>query len=171
MTCDFRTQSWNPGHPSALVLPSPLIYNQTSKSQEPVLLINYLLPELRVGLPGQIKSQGVVWGGEKDMRSRGKPAPLSGAAPHNSCEEFHTHPGVYILGDTCPILLTPSHASKSQPHLAAFGCSNLHGGPHTCGDVPPTHLSTPVLCFNSQAILCAHVRAHINITLVQAEGL
>lgn len=58
MTCDFRAQFWNPGHPSALVLLSPLIYNQTSKSQEPVLLINYLLPELRAGLPGQIKSKG-----------------------------------------------------------------------------------------------------------------
>lgn len=153
MTCDFRAQSWNPGHPSALVVLSPLIHNQTSKSQEPVLLINYLLPEPRAGLPGQIKS-----GGGGDMSSSGKPVSLSGATPHNSCEEFHTHPSVYILGDTSPILPTPSYAYKSQLHLAAFGCSHPHGGPHTCGDVPPTYLSTLVLCFNSQAILCAHVQ-------------
>lgn len=99
MTCDFRAQSWNPGHPSVLVLLSPLIYNQTSKSPEPALLINYLLPERRAGLPGQIKSSG---GGGKDMSSRGKPAPLSGAAPHNSCEEIHTHPSVYLLGGHKP---------------------------------------------------------------------
>lgn len=155
MTCDFRDQSWNPGHPSALVLPSPLIYNQTSKSQERVQLINYLLPELRAGLPGQIKSRG--GGGEKDMSSRGKPAPLSGAAPHNSCEEFHIHPSMYILGDTSPILPIPFYVSESQLHLAAFGCSHPNGALHTCGDVPHTHLSTPVVCFNNQAILCSHV--------------
>jgi hypothetical protein len=107
MTCDFRAQSWNPGHPSALVLPSPLIYNQTSKNQERVLLINYLLPELRAGLPGQIKSGGGGWGGHELKRGA---SPLSGAVPHNSYKEFHTHPSVYILGDTSLYLLMhPSH--------------------------------------------------------------
>lgn len=147
MTCDFRTQSWNPGHPSALVLPSPLIYNQTSKSQEPVLLINYLLPELRVGLPGQIKSQGVVWGGEKDMRSRGKPAPLSGAAPHNSCEEFHTHPGVYILGGHMPHF---AYTFSCIQVTTTSGCLWLLKSPRRathlwrCSTHPPEHTG-PVL--------------------------
>lgn len=47
-----RDLLFSPGfcvHPFALVLASPLISSQTLKSQEPVLLINYLLPELKAG--------------------------------------------------------------------------------------------------------------------------
>lgn len=47
-----------PSAPTLLVLTSPLISDQTSKSQEPVLFVNYLLSVLRAGLPGQIKPQG-----------------------------------------------------------------------------------------------------------------
>jgi hypothetical protein len=56
--CGLRTQPQNLQKSSELVLPSLLISSQTLKSQEPVLLINYLLPELRAGLPGQIKPWG-----------------------------------------------------------------------------------------------------------------
>lgn len=57
----------NPQHPLSLVLESLLISSQTLKSQAPVLLINYLLPGLRVRLLGQINPRG----GEATKRQTG----------------------------------------------------------------------------------------------------
>lgn len=48
-----------------LILPPLLISSQTLTSQEPVLLINYLLPALRTELPGQIKPRGGAGAGTR----------------------------------------------------------------------------------------------------------
>lgn len=146
-----------PSAPTLLVLTSPLISDQTSKSQEWVLFANYLLSVLRAGLPGQIKPQGRGRGPGNTQGAGVEPlhpvgTQCGGHAPSHSHTQrwghlWHTYHPLTCTRSPTPSkgppactssahepIITPDHSRSVSPtHIA----SHTHGHMHPTWTHPP----------------------------------